>query len=141
MRCYCHISDLKPINILINNNLTHSQQTYTCSKSTIKNTKKGVKFAEVNNNDVVLVSLLLTLNKFHVFSSVSIVNFAHVFVRMHWKIPWKPLIHCLKKSCKSPRPRPMPCHRSFYTPWEHQKNPGFLTFSVSIERHQRYETG
>ena len=40
----------------------------------------------VDSNDVVLVSLLITLNMFHPCSSVSIVNFEHVLASwLNWK--------------------------------------------------------
>ena len=45
-----------------------SQQTNTCSMLTIEALEKDVKYVQVKVNDVVLVSLLLTLNIFHFFS-------------------------------------------------------------------------
>ena len=48
--------------------------TFTCSKSTIETLEKGVKYVQKNTKkyqndaiDVVLMSLLLTLNIFHTF--------------------------------------------------------------------------
>ena len=50
-----------------------TQITFTCSKSTIESLEKGVKYIQSDfASGVVLVSLLLTLNIFH------IVNFEHV---------------------------------------------------------------
>ena len=56
-----------------------SQRTKACPKSTIK-TEKNVKFFQGNNNvnDVVLVSLLLTLTYFTFFPSISVVDFEQV---------------------------------------------------------------
>ena len=49
-----------------------TQQTFTCSKSTIEFLEQGMKYVQVNNRDIrttsvtfVLVFLLLTLNLFH----------------------------------------------------------------------------
>ena len=72
-----------------------SQQSFTCSKSTLETLEKGVKYVQVNKkkkqerfHDVVLVFLLLTLlfwylycwllTLFTPFSSVSIINFEQV---------------------------------------------------------------
>ena len=59
-----------------------SQLAFTCSKLAIETVEQGVKdMFKINIKDsrttpgVVLVSLMLTLNIFHTFSSVSIVNF------------------------------------------------------------------
>ena len=53
-----------------------SQRTKACPKST----EKSVTFFQGNNNvnDVVLVSLLLTLTYFTFFSSISVVDFEQV---------------------------------------------------------------
>ena len=47
-------------------------QTFTCSKSTVETLEERVK------KDVVLVFLLLTLNIFYTFSSVSVDDFEQV---------------------------------------------------------------
>ena len=56
-----------------------SQLAFTCSKLAIETVEQGVKdMFKINirtTPGVVLVSLMLTLNIFHTFSSVSIVNF------------------------------------------------------------------
>ena len=71
-----------------------SQPAITCSKLTIETLEQGVKYT----NGVVLVSLLLTLNIFHTFSSVSIVNFEQVnagwdaFDSLQIALIYKPLI-------------------------------------------------
>ena len=55
-----------------------SQPAVACSKFTRETLEQGVKYVKLTMaNDVVLVSLLLTLNIFHICSSVSIVNFEH----------------------------------------------------------------
>ena len=46
--------------------LVISQPAFTCSKLIIKTLEQGVKYVQVNHkDDIVLVSLLLTLNIFH----------------------------------------------------------------------------
>ena len=57
-----------------------SQRTKACTKSAIKTLEKNVKIVQANNNanNVVLVSLLLTLTYFISFSSISIVDFEQV---------------------------------------------------------------
>ena len=64
-----------------------AQQIFTSLKSTIKllvkRVKKGselIRKTLTHVNVVVLVSLLLTLNIFHTFFSVSIASLEHVFV-------------------------------------------------------------
>ena len=63
--------------------VVNAQLKFTCSYSTIETLEKGVcsKLAIKHQNDVtdvVLVFLLLTLNIFHKFSNVSIVDFEQV---------------------------------------------------------------
>ena len=63
---------------------TSIQQTFTYSNSTIETLKKGMKYVQSKqlrhqNDDVVVVSLLLTLDNFTHFSSASIVDFEEVF--------------------------------------------------------------
>ena len=64
----------KPGNIL-------TQQLLTCPNSTIKTLKKMGNMFKVN--DVVLVSLLLTLNIFHTFLFLFFVNFE--LVNISWE--------------------------------------------------------
>ena len=60
-----------------------AQLTVTCLKSTMETLLKGVKLFKVNNknaSDVILVFLLLTMNNFTPFSSVSIIDFKQINV-------------------------------------------------------------
>ena len=89
-----------PSNLAIEQALT-SQQTFTCEMWNV---------FEINNKDtkndlieVVLLSLLLTLNIFHTFSSVSIVHFEQIkFAGI--AIELKQLLTCVPKAS---------CSRSF----------------------------
>ena len=70
-----------------------AQQIFTSLKSTIKllvkRVKKGselIRKTLTHVNVVVLVSLLLTLNIFHTFFSVSIASLEHVFVAGERKV-------------------------------------------------------
>ena len=60
--------------------VVNAQLKFTCSYSTIETLEKGAcsKLAIKHVTDVVLVFLLLTLNIFHNFSNVSIVDFEQV---------------------------------------------------------------
>ena len=58
-----------------------TQQMNACSKTTIETLEKGVN----DETNVFLVSLLLTLNIFHIFFSVSIVSFEQANV-VCWKV-------------------------------------------------------
>ena len=52
------------------------QQKFTCSKLMIENLRKDVKYVHQNNViDFILVSSVLTLDIFHTFADVSIVDF------------------------------------------------------------------
>ena len=60
-----------------------AQLTVTCLKSTMETLLKGVKLFKVNNknaSDVILVFLLLSMNNFTPFSSVSIIDFKQINV-------------------------------------------------------------
>ena len=62
-----------------------SQRAFTCSKLTVETREQGVKSAQSQQKryqngiiDFVLISLLLTLNIFYTFSSVSFVDLEQV---------------------------------------------------------------
>ena len=59
-----------------------SQQTFFCSKLTIQTLGKCVEYVQVNVNDLILVSFLLSLNIFHTFFSVSVADFE--LVNVYW---------------------------------------------------------
>ena len=61
---------------------TFTQETFTCSKTTKKKKKKNQKRCETNDTD--LTFLLLSLNIFHFFCSVSIVDFDLAFA--YWVV-------------------------------------------------------
>ena len=64
--------------ILVNKQ-RQKQQTFRCSKSIIETVKNVYNLFKVNNKDTsVLVSLLLTLRIYHIFSDVSIGDFKQV---------------------------------------------------------------